>query len=923
MRSPLLLALLLTGGGCGPSQDDTQGDTSPPADTAPEGCGTGTWGELEIEAQTVFVDVAAPEGGDGSEDAPLRSIQAGLDAAAAEGEGMVAVAAGHYPETLLLGPEHSELHLAGRCKELVTLDASVGDGSLAGIELDLGTGTMTITGLSLQDAPWAGVLVRSGEVALRDSQVLRSAFGGVVAMQVADSPSELVVERSELADNGGISVVTQQHGSVTLVDSVVRDTALMDSGGVGVGIGVQAYVGGILVLDGTTLSGHTGVAISAGDTGTSLTLRDSTIQGTVPDNTGEGGYAIDLIGGASLDAEGCVFTDNTQAALHATSPGTTATLVGCEISATMVGDDPDATHALVVDAQAVVSVTDCQIHDNGGPAALVLDQGVLQLDNSELASNVSGGILVRDGGNVSVSSSTIRDGLVGDAGIGGAGLYVYEGGSAEIRDSLLEDNRSVGLFVSGETSQATITDSSILGTLPDDQGNYGYAVLAIEGATLEAHGCDFGQNTQAGVVTGNLHAATGPRVTLVDTTVRATRFTAAGEGGIGLSAQAGSTIVAEDCSFVDNATMGAQATNQDTRLVLRRTVVEGTRPQPDGRFGYGVQISHSATLEAEDAEIIDSTAIGLLVVDSGSSATLSGGRIAGSQQHGALTVGTGAVVQEQAQLEATGLELSGNDGPGLLGIDVDTRLGCSACTLSDNRFAGAVVFEGASMALEGCTVNDNLPQENIGGGVGVHAELWDEYLPALVLDSSTIQGNPVSGVRLLGQGSYQLTGNTILGGEGWVRGGYAKCGDAVSASSGVTPWDGAEGLRLAENSIVDGLHAGLFLVDASCTLEGNSYRTNTTDLVAQGEGCEQVPEGFEDEPIDSHQLCPTYDYGTCVEEFELYLEVAELEPGYEDSGARSRAAALVPPMDPGLPQVAPLGRIPPLSLHIAPRPSVR
>ncbi len=920
-----LLALLLLEAGCacGVSHDDTPGDTGSRDDTAPEACGTGTWGDLAIGELTVFVDAAAPASGDGSQGAPLTSIQAGLDAAAGAGEGMVAVAAGSYAEILVLGPEHEGLRLAGRCRELVTLDASVGDGSLAGIDLDLGAGSLEISGLTVQDAPWAGVLVRSGEVLLRDSDVLRSGFGGVASVRTGTSASDLRLERCELADNIGISVVAQQEGSISLLDSVVRDTATMDNGGVLVGIGIQAYTGASLVIEGSTLSGHTGLAIAAGDQGTTLTLRDSTIRDTVPDNTGEGGYAIDLTGGATLEADGCILTENTQVALHATSPGTAATLTGCEISATRVGDAPDTTHALQVDNQAVVTAIGCRLVDNEGPGALVLDQGILLLDSSELAGNVAGGILVRGGGSATISASTIRDGVTDEAGIGGAGLYVYEGGTVEISDCSIEDNRSVGLFIGGETSQATITDSSILGTLPDDHGAFGYAVLAIEGATLLAEGCDFGESTQAGVVTGALDATTGPSVTLRHTTVRGTRFTALGEAGIGLSAQQGATLIAEDCSIVDNATMGVQATEQGTRLVLRRTAVQGTRPQPDGRFGYGVQVSDGAIMEAEDAEIIDSTAIGLLVVDPGSSVVVSGGRITGSQRHGVMTVGLGAVVQEQAQLEATGLEISGNDGPGLLGIDSDTNLGCSGCTISDNRFAGAVVFEGASLALEGCTVRDNLPQGNIGGGVGVHAERWDDEPPSLTLDASTIQGNPIAGVQLLGPGSYQLTDNDIHGGEGWTRGGYTKCGHAVSAADGAMSWDGNTGLRMQDNTLLDATGAGLFLLDSGARLEGNTWTDNTLDLISQGGSCGQAPEGLDDEPIASSELCPGYDYGTCEEGFVLYLEVAELEPGCEDVSARGRPAALVPPMDAGPPRVGAVGPVPGHHLHIDPRLTAR
>jgi hypothetical protein len=87
----------------------------------PEECGTGRWGDLPVDEATVYVDAAATEGGDGSAEVPLRSIQPALDLAGDRGDGLVAVAAGTYAETLALTSDHAGVHLAGRCRELVFL----------------------------------------------------------------------------------------------------------------------------------------------------------------------------------------------------------------------------------------------------------------------------------------------------------------------------------------------------------------------------------------------------------------------------------------------------------------------------------------------------------------------------------------------------------------------------------------------------------------------------------------------------------------------------------------------------------------------------------------------------------------------------------------------------------------------------------
>ena len=67
-----------------------------PDGCVPQECGIERWGHLEVDEDTVFVDVQAEDGGDGSEQVPFASIQDGLDAAGVAGGGVVAVATGIY-----------------------------------------------------------------------------------------------------------------------------------------------------------------------------------------------------------------------------------------------------------------------------------------------------------------------------------------------------------------------------------------------------------------------------------------------------------------------------------------------------------------------------------------------------------------------------------------------------------------------------------------------------------------------------------------------------------------------------------------------------------------------------------------------------------------------------------------------------------
>ena len=163
-----------------------------------EACGLGTWGNLPVDGDTVYVNVEAEPDGDGSESAPLTSIQAGLDAAGDAGGGLVAVAGGDYAETLSMVKKHGGVHLAGRCRELVKIDASVGDESTPGIEIDVKGESVEVSGVTVRKSKYAGVLVGSGTVVMRDCTVAKNKYIGVYAKQSGTKPTTLGMENCTL-----------------------------------------------------------------------------------------------------------------------------------------------------------------------------------------------------------------------------------------------------------------------------------------------------------------------------------------------------------------------------------------------------------------------------------------------------------------------------------------------------------------------------------------------------------------------------------------------------------------------------------------------------------------------------------------------------------------------------------------------------
>ncbi len=736
-------------------------------DCVPAACGSGTWGDLELDEGTVYVDIAAAEGGDGSDTAPFTSIQAGLDAAGDAGGGMVAVAAGSYPEALALDRGHDGVRLAGRCWELVIIDASAGGEGTPGIDFDARSCEAEISGVTVSGARDVGLFVGAGSLTFRDSRVASGDYIGIMAYQSGMSATALAVESCEISENTYAGVVSYESGTrVDLRQTTIQDTQLE--------AGEHGY--GVIAIDGATLSaedcqicGNHSVGLMAYDA--TVNLRETTIQGTEPDEYGAHGYGVEAKGGAVLAAESCEISENTAFGVLAYEAGT----------------------------------------------------------------------------SVSLRETAVLDTRSGQAGDSGFGIAIYEGASLEAEDCTVSGNTATGIVAADTGTAVALRGTSVQDTLPTESGELGYGVAAMDGAVVELEGCQVSGNTAVG----------------------------AGAGYAGSS------------------------------LTLRDTTITDTRPSRHGQTGNGIELFDAASLTATNCEVSQSTGAGIVVEGDSATVTLQDTSITSTRPGERYTVGVGIAVQGAATVEATGVELSSNEGPGLYVAVEGSHLRCSQCILQDNQFAGAVVAVEASLELHESLIEGTTEQECLGGGVGIYAAPWLVGPPTLSLTATTIQDNPIAGVWLSGAGSYSFLENTIRGGTGWTRSSLTKCGDAIYAGAGVAAWDGAAGLLLEGNELLDGRGAGLFLDDATATLSGNTYSDNAVDLVMQGADCATPPEGYDDEALASVELCPTYDYATCRDEFRLYLELAKPESGHGVTFTR-----------PALPEPA-LRHLPPLPVNRA------
>ncbi len=722
---------------------------------------------------------------------------------------------------------------------------------------------------------------------------------------------------------------------MTLADTVVRDTALDRYGANGIGIVVQD--GATLDTEGCEVTGNRTAGIAAHETGTTVSLVDTTVRDTLLDESEKYGVGILVCDGAALSVEACSFSRNMAAGIVAHDSGTRVSLEGVLVEETRsngLAEDGfgvdvydgvelwasgceiagNACEGLVVSGRGTeVTIVDSSVRDtrpngNGedGFGIAVQEGAKLSAERCEVVGNTLSGILVVDPGTeVTLEDIVVRDTNPSEDGEGGHGIQAANGALLRAEGCGLVENRSVGLAAMGVGTQVALRGSTVWDTFPDPNGVNGIGIGVNGGATLTADGCEIVGNTLAGVGVEDQ----GTEVMLVACSVRSTLLDGDGEGGwgacvqlgaslsaeqcelsdnayIGLAAYSGATLTARDCLVSGNTIEGIMAAGAGTRAALVDTVVRDTLPSLDGRFGYGIEIQAGAILRAQGCEVVGNTAVGLLATDAATQVAIRdsiiSGTTSGMGEKGMVALGLAA--QQGAVIVGSGLVIEDNGGPGLYSVGQATRLACANCSLHGNRFAGAATLREGTLEIEYSEISDTLESADLGGGVGIYAaEQGDFEPPSLIVRDSDLQDNQVAGAWLGGAGSYVLSGNRIAGTEASPHGATTRCGDGVYAI-GTDAWTGASGLLLSGNTLANNQGGGLFLDDAHVQLEGNSWTGNDPDLWIQGDACLSPHEDWAEAPTS--EICPVWDRPACEMEFSLVMQTSDIEP------ARSRLPAI-------------------------------
>ncbi len=470
----------------------------------PGDCGEGTWGNLPLDHETVYVDVAAASGGDGTEAAPFDSIQQGADAAGDAGGGMVAIAAGTYDEYLVLDDSHRSVYLAGRCSDLVIIDGD--DGEMGGIHLDAGLdlcNEVRVSGVRITNSTFGAVAVNSGYLRLEHAEIDDNQQFGVFVDGGASRVSlDSVVIHDNLPDLSGaygIGIIVQDGGLIEATDCIVernrsvgvlvndsgtqmtmtggaiRDTLVQDDGTFGRGVSVQ--LGGSIVLDGTVIEGNTERGIYVGGEGSSAELYGVEVLGTAESPAGNGAMGLGVGGGASLYAEQTVVEGNAGAGVGVASLASAVSLVDTVVRDTTGLADGTIGYGIAAQSSATLDVTNSVVEGTQGVAVLISDDAlaefsdVLVSDTQRPDASTTATGLVVDGGGRLVGSNLTLSSTQGPGFHIQGDLSVLQCDGCRIEDSLFAG----GVLLGGET---TLSGLTVAGVQADDTLGGGVGLLA-------------------------------------------------------------------------------------------------------------------------------------------------------------------------------------------------------------------------------------------------------------------------------------------------------------------------------------------------------------------------------------------------------------------------------------------------------------
>lgn len=408
---------------------------------------------------------------------------------------------------------------------------------------------VVVKSLTVADAPQVGLLV-SGR--------LRLGLEGVV------------VRRTE-----GFGLAAIEGGHLDGSEVVVRDTQPRTPGFFGRGLEVNS--GATADIRRAVFEGNRDVGVLVTGADSRVVLEDVLVQDTQSQALSRTlGAGLIVERGAVAEVRRAAFTRNREAALLAFDPNT----------------------RLVVEDAVVLDTRSREAGRDLGRGLSVVLGASAEVRRALFLSNRVDAILAEDSGTHLVAENVvIRDTRGQEADLtGGRGLRINAGAEAEVRAAVLELSRQVGVLVSGANTRLAIEDGLIRGTMSQEADKLaGVGLQVVEGATAEVRRTLLEGNRAVGI----LATTGGAKLHLEDAVVRDTLAREIdGRGGRGLIVQEGAEADISRAVFERNHQIGVDVASANSRLFLDDSVVRDTlSEESSGLWGRGMTVQDGASAE--------------------------------------------------------------------------------------------------------------------------------------------------------------------------------------------------------------------------------------------------------------------------------------------------------------------------------------
>ena len=234
----------------------------------------------------------------------------------------------------------------------------------------------------------------------------------------------------------------------------------------------------------------------------------------------------------------------------------------------------------------------------------------LTLEDAYLTGNHEASLNVTDEGTaLSVRRTIIADTRGIDAGTAGRALRTQEGARTVLEQVWVSGSRETALYATGGSTELELTDVVVRATTPNDRGNGGWGISIQAGAKLQASRVSVSGSTEGGVVVMDA----GTEATLTDVQVGETELWLDGGGGNALDLSKGAQATLSRVAFRDNYGTGLSVRDSGTVLTAQDLVVHGTRSDAIGVGGWGLNLSDGAKTNLTRALFSANRMVGILM----------------------------------------------------------------------------------------------------------------------------------------------------------------------------------------------------------------------------------------------------------------------------------------------------------------------